>query len=339
MIIPALADLINSAAGSAKIGDLQDLRVKLGLTSRRPSRQIFDSRTTHETYAFHVGGRTELQFNIGSETRDSGPVIRHGVAFSLELSQTLPSIQPLLPKVERFNDFVRNHPEEFPGFRMWHYDSEGFRGDYSVAPIPPELVVPGTFIMLGRWVPESEVDVDSIIADFDRLLPLYINVEAGRGGRTVALPVPFKPGCPRFVTTTTANVGEKTVDVALKHKALQTVLFECLVEEAGQNNVAVEQWIEYGVRVDTAVRSGNTRDFYERKIGPSAQACIRTALGQLLEYGHWPAKVRANRLVIVGEPELDEHAQSYLELLRSQYRLPVWYRQLNESSRSLTEFK
>ncbi|MGH2403364.1 MAG: hypothetical protein ACRDGN_02765, partial [bacterium] len=67
-------------------------------------------RAIHPNYAFHVGGRTELQFNIGEEERDGQAVVRHGVAFSLELSQSLPSIEPLLPKIARFNDYVRERP-------------------------------------------------------------------------------------------------------------------------------------------------------------------------------------------------------------------------------------
>lgn len=52
------------------------------LNQRARGRAIGDSRTTFDSYAFHVGGRTELQFNIGLESGDED--LRYGVAFSLE---------------------------------------------------------------------------------------------------------------------------------------------------------------------------------------------------------------------------------------------------------------
>ncbi len=152
---------------------------------RAPASSIFNSQTIRDDYAFHVGGRTELQFNIGKEEHEQGDVIRHGVAFSLETSQTLPVIDPLLPKIARFNDYVRSHPEDFPGLRMWHWDEHSGRSDdRPVGPISDDLIRPGIFIMLGRYVRDDEVDLPGILADLDHLLPLYTYVESdGQGPR------------------------------------------------------------------------------------------------------------------------------------------------------------
>ena len=40
--------------------------------ARRPSSDIFTSHTIHPHWAFHYGGRTELQFNIGLEEGRAG---------------------------------------------------------------------------------------------------------------------------------------------------------------------------------------------------------------------------------------------------------------------------
>ena len=103
MTIPELAEELNRQSVDFKIGNLQEMRVNLHGLKRAPCRGIFGTRTIHEGYAFHVGGRKELQFNIGHENHNDGEMIRYGVAFSLELSQTLPRVEPLFPKIRRFN--------------------------------------------------------------------------------------------------------------------------------------------------------------------------------------------------------------------------------------------
>lgn len=336
MKIPDLAEALNRGAPRFQIGRLQQLRVRLRALERSAAASIFDARTIKPDYAFHVGGRTELQFNIGEEKRAGMTVIRHGVAFSLELSQTLPSIEPLLPKIARFNDYVRSWPEDFPGFRMWHSDASGGHPEYGVGPIEDALVQPGTFIMLGRWVSEPEVDIDAILADFDRLLPLYTYVESDRPLERDGSPSPFRAGCPSFTESTTASVPARTIDVALRHKMLQRLLYECLCTEAGSENVAIEHELEeLGVRIDAAVRTAASLSFYELKIAPSVQACLRAGLGQLLEYAYWPSATRATELVVVGESEADDDAVGFLRLLRDRFSLPIWYRRIESTARTL----
>ena len=69
--------------------------------------------------------------------------------------------------------------------------------------------------------------------------------------------------------------------------------------------------------------------FYELKGAPSIQACVRLALGQLLEYAHWPSDARAAELIVVGEAAPDDDARAYLRLLRERFSLPVWYRPIS----------
>ena len=98
-----LADALNHASRDFEVGCLQQICVGLRSLRRAPSRAIFGVQTIHDTYAFHIGGRTELQFNMGTESLGGSTQIRHGLAFSLEPSQTLPTLDPLLSKIARFN--------------------------------------------------------------------------------------------------------------------------------------------------------------------------------------------------------------------------------------------
>ena len=211
---------------------------------------------------------------------------------------------------------------------MWHSDRGGRHPDHDVAPIADDLVRPRVFVTLGRWVPLGEVDVRAILMDFDRLLPLYAHVESEGARRGPRDATTFKPGCPEFVATATAVIPERVREIALRHKVLQRALYDRLAAEYGAENVAIEHDLDLGVRVDAAVRQSPGMAFYELKVAPSIQACVRLAIGQLLEYAHWPSDVRAAELIVVGEATPDDDARAYLRLLRDRFTLPVWYRQI-----------
>jgi len=116
--IADVAAKLNEMASSHLIGQLQDIRKALHGFDRRPRDKIFSGQTTFENWAFHHGGRTELQFNIGRETSETGEVLRHGIAFSFETNQTLPLIDVLVPKAGLFNDYLRSNPDDFGDMRM-----------------------------------------------------------------------------------------------------------------------------------------------------------------------------------------------------------------------------
>lgn len=172
-----IAEELNRLSKAHPIGSLQYIRQELKGHSRRAGRSIFTTKSIQGSYAFHLGGRTELQFNVGWETVDGVQRFRHGVAFSLEPSQTLPSIDPLLPRIARFNEFVRIYPDELARFRMWHYANDVRSGNYGVGEIPAELARPHVFIFLGHLAATNVPDYELVLSDFDTLLALYRFVE------------------------------------------------------------------------------------------------------------------------------------------------------------------
>jgi hypothetical protein len=197
--IGAIATLLNARANAHAIGQLQNIRTKLKGFSRPPGSVIFSRQTVHSHWAFHHGGHSELQFNIGLESMLQHQELRHGVAFSFELSQALPEIDVLIAKVRLFNDYLLLYPELYADMRMWHYREHLRSTDYSPGPILPELVTPGSFVFLGRRQPIREINYEAILNDFDRLLPLYEYVESG-GKEEPARPVAnktfqFRAGC------------------------------------------------------------------------------------------------------------------------------------------------
>src|SRR5687768_12680136 len=96
------------------IGGLQQWRADAH-GKRRATTSIFSDRSTHEGFAFHSGGRTELQFNVGPDLRNGDTHWRHGVAFSFKRGRSLLDPSILRPKVRRFNEWLRDFAHTLPG--------------------------------------------------------------------------------------------------------------------------------------------------------------------------------------------------------------------------------
>jgi hypothetical protein len=331
--LAAIAEEIDRRAGSRPFGLLQELRKDLKGLARLPSNRIFSWRKTidEDGYSFHLGGRRELQFNIGFDYLNGKRMFRHGVAFSFERSRTLPEIDVLIPKAERFNEFLRCNPDEFADLLMWHY-LDGRSSNYAPTPIPPDLVRPNIFIFLGRLQAPDQLDYELVLDDFDHLLSLYRFVEGSDAYPPVAKPkgeFHFKPGCTVKAASTKASLAEQQLDVTLRHNEIQQALHKHLVPLYGSTAVGTECPSGTGGKIDVVVHHGGAYWFYEIKTAMSARACILDALAQSLEYSYWPGTQEAQQLTIVGEPPLDDKSRAFLALLRKRFSLPIKYQQFD----------
>lgn len=330
--IHVIAAELNVRSDDYAIGGLQELRKTIKNFSRRPGKHIFSDQTTHDGWASHHGGRSELQFNIGHDGSD-GSMLRHGIAFSFETSRTLPTIDPLRPKVRLFNDFLRLYPDIYADMRMWHFDGEKNRSDeYMPGPIPSERVKEGVFLFLGKRFPIEQLDYRRILTDFDRLLPLYRYVESTGSLQPTSVsddrPFSFTAGCTTKPGQTRAHLARDPVDISLRHNVMQEALYTTLVSKYGAENVGTELSSGIGTRVDVVLRLPDSFWFYEIKTAHSPRACIREAIGQLLEYSYWPTAQEAKKLIVVGEMPLDSEGVAYLSLLNRRFSLPVEYERI-----------
>lgn len=334
--LPAIAAELNAKADGHLIGELQEIRKNLKGLKRRPGSDIFriegQSKTVFPEWAFHFGGRAELQYNIGKD-QSGGSMLRHGVGFSFKTSQSLPDIEVLIPKVERFNDFLQLYPEKCAEMRMWHFEPDGTRiGEYEPGPIPFERVQKGVFVFLGKRLPIEQLNYELILNDFDELLPLYLYVEGGGEAQPIPMPTKakfaFRPGCTIKVKATKATLAQSRLDVTLRHNLLQEALYRRLASKFGADNVGTEIASGSGTSVDVVVCRSKGYWFYEIKTYQSPRACIRESLGQLLEYSFWPGAQEASRLIVVGESPLDPDGEDYLRQLTSRFSLPIHYEQL-----------
>ena len=329
MDIATLAERINEAAPEYRVSGLQQLRSKLH-GKRARTQKLFTKSTIFpdKDYAFHDGGRTELQFNIGIEQREAIRYCRHGVAFSFESSRSLPDPTVLAPKVRRFNEWVRANSETLWGFKMWDWDGPTLSADRSPGEILASSINTGAFVFLGTRVPESSVDINCILYDFDRLYPLYVHVESGAKFDS---PMPVGGPRHRVVTTTHTTMSRLAmeIEVDLRHNALQTELVRVLEGKFPKEHIHTEFDVAGSGRVDVAIETDEGFLFCEIKIAPHARAALRQAIGQLVEYTHWTAESRATRWWVVSEPHPTVDEISYLKFLREKYGIPLYYRWFN----------
>jgi len=332
-MIREIAHKINDLSHDYQIGELQSIRKTLKGFSRVPGSSIFTDTTVSrdDDWAFHFGGRKELQFNIGLE--DGGKSLRYGIAFSLETSRSMPDISVLFKGVKKLNQFVRENPSFFAGYKMWHYQRNTRSLAYSVTEIPENLLVNKTFIFIGKQAPIDDILYSSILNTFDELLTPYIYVEKEEGSGIIEYELKtadvftFNTATRQLPQSREYTTERRAVDLEVRHSTIQEKLAIALIEQWGKEHVSIEQ-VVFGKKIDVVLKSGTEFDFYEIKTCGSAKACIREALGQLMEYAYWPSCENATNLIVVGEEAIDRKTVEYLRLLNNKFGIPIRYEQI-----------
>lgn len=335
--IKAIATSINELAHNHEFGEFQQIRSRLkGKKSVRSV--IFDiaKNSVNEEYgwAFHTGGREELQFNIGIE--DEERRFRYGVAFSLETTQALPSIDPLRPKIERFNEFVRLNLASLEAFRMWVWrGGKIIKRDTAVREITEDEIEKRNFIFMGKCTPLDSIDTTEILDCFQDLLRLYCFVETSSdGSRPVIesmksdLPFLFQERLSIGGGSTSMDQAQKSISVSLRSNQIKQRLSEIL-KRAAAGKLGDEIPSGSGGRIDlVCLLPDGEHDFYEIKPSILARHAIREALPQLLEYAYRQGGHEARRLIIASQAPLDSVSSAFLEKLRDK-GLPIYYQHVS----------
>lgn len=107
-----------------------------------------------------------------------------------------------------------------------------------------------------------------------------------------------------------------------QHARLQNRLRAALSRRYGKNAVKMER--EY---VDLTLVEPGQITYIEIKMEQRVKKCIRLALGQLLEYAHYPNCDKVDRLLVVGDVQAREDDEAYLRYIREKYGIPLYYSQ------------
>lgn len=174
-----------SSKGDFTFSKIQEIRYKYINVRPRTWRPFADFSIKGE-YAFHAGGRKELQFNIGEDYLNGNIVFRYGYAFSLEMDKTVHNPKAdFKDSINRFNDFLVSNTDFFNGFSLWYYEGKSFGKYYSfVKIIDDNIFKAGNFIFIGKYFEKetSEIssnDIETILETFDYLLPSYETIQFG----------------------------------------------------------------------------------------------------------------------------------------------------------------
>ena len=125
---------------------------------------------------------------------------------------------------------------------------------------------------------------------------------------------------------TFATLPPERRKIVLRHNQVQTALYERLVAAHGHDRV----WTEYptgtGGFADAVVRLSDDRwQLYEIKIADTADAVVRQAMGQLLEYSFREGGLEPAGMTVVGEPPLDDLTARFLQRVRERCSLAIDY--------------
>ena len=118
------------------------------------------------------------------------------------------------------------------------------------------------------------------------------------------------------------------------HSKMQNALTLLLREQYKHKYIKV---CEEKSRVDIKAKTkDNEWHYFEIKTNVP-KLCIRQALGQIMEYAYWPYYERAKKLIIIGDSLPDEDAKRYMEYIRGNFSIPVFYRCFNMEKKTLSE--
>lgn len=182
-----LVDIVGALDAALQATPLADFyRLRKQLTGGNASsgyllQVIRDAAAPRSGYAYHKGGRGELQFNIGFE--EDGARFRFGVGFSLRPGPYRSDpLSDLATRLAYFNQIIGDFPE-LAHLQMSLQDSDD-DATQNVGPIPLSWQQTGAFIFLGERirVPAAGIGAAHIarVAEvLQQLLPLYLKLEEG----------------------------------------------------------------------------------------------------------------------------------------------------------------
>lgn len=122
--------------------------------------------------------------------------------------------------------------------------------------------------------------------------------------------------------------------MTFRHNELSNELVNYLNDNNYSSVVTEEDCVDI-----KAIDSDGKQLYFELKTASSVKYAIRYAMGQLLEYNHYPDCINADKLIIVTSSELELTAEDiqYLNKLRNLYKLPIYYQQFDMTNKILSK--
>ena len=120
--------------------------------------------------------------------------------------------------------------------------------------------------------------------------------------------------------------------MTLNHNRLSNEMVKYLKRKGYIDVVTDKEFVDI-----QAIDPQGNKIYFELKTANTVKLAIRQALGQLLEYNHYPNKNNADKLIIVTELEITQQDAQYLLGMRSRYNIPVYYQQFDMNKKTLSK--
>lgn len=132
--------------------------------------------------------------------------------------------------------------------------------------------------------------------------------------------------------TGSVKVKHSEYVMSLQHNELSNMLVEYLKKNGYTKVIAEENYVDI-----KCIDKAGKKIFFELKTAQTVKAAIREAIGQLLEYNHYPNTSKADKLIIVTKYEPEPEDIQYLTGLRLIYKIPVYYQYFDMEKKELSK--
>jgi len=161
-------------------------------------------------------------------------------------------------------------------------------------------------------------------------------LEAVKTKRNFETGIKFKKGHnSKFVGVIDVRTSSQR-KATLIHNKIQNEVYDILVAEFPEHEIGTEVPTNIG-SIDIARKLPDSYVFYEIKTSQSIKTNIRQGLAQLLEYAYWNQIANVNELVIIGPCPSTDSSKKYLDRLRHEFKIPIYYRYYNLDTATLTK--
>jgi len=140
---------------------------------------------------------------------------------------------------------------------------------------------------------------------------------------------------PNFNQTSIRTSVPRISEIPHLHYRITESLYKYLNKEGF--TVQWEKLCPAGGKIDMIGWKRNKATFFEIKTYPSAKACIREALGQILEYSLYPSENRAQKLVVISQNKCTISDKKYIMHLREYLNLNLEYWGFNHEKNEVFE--
>ncbi|MFZ2338171.1 MAG: hypothetical protein WAW07_00430 [Bacteroidales bacterium] len=148
--------------------------------------------------------------------------------------------------------------------------------------------------------------------------------------------IKFKKGHnPKFVGEIEVNASTRR-KATLIHNLIQNEVYKILKTEFPDHEIGTEVPTNVG-SVDIVRKLPESYVFYEIKTSSSIKTNIRQGISQVMEYAYWNQIPNVIELVIIGPSPLTDSSKRYLDKLRMDFKLPVYFRYFNLDNSTLTK--